>query len=215
MQDKTTPASITVAEARQIDCDAVKRLGMPSILLMENAARSVAEIAATLGDSFVIYCGPGNNGGDGLAMARHLGRSARVFLMAEPDAQRCPDAALQLSVLRNAGHPVTVGELPPPGLDTDVIVDAMFGTGLSRPLKDSAVAWVEQFNRSPGHKLCVDIPSGLDGDTGAELGIACRAETTVTFVAPKPGLLKAPSHVGKLIVVGLGLPQEPDRSEIP
>lgn len=208
MQDETTPVPISVAAARLIDRDAVERLGMPSILLMENAARSVAEVAAEMGNRFLIYCGPGNNGGDGLAMARHLGRVARVFLIEEPDPQRCPDAALQLTILRNAGHPVSVGELPTDGADTDVIIDAMFGTGLSRPLTGAAADWVTQFNRSPGRKLSVDIPSGLHGDTGEILGIACRADQTVTFVAPKTGLLTAPEHVGELVVVGLGLPQE-------
>jgi len=208
MPDDTNPAPISVDRAREIDRDAVQRLGMPSILLMENAARSAAEVAARLGDRFLIYCGPGNNGGDGLAMARHLGRSARVFLMSEPDPERCPDAALQLRVLRNAGHPLSVGELPPTGESTDVLVDAMWGTGLSRSLEGVAAAWVEQFNRSPGHKLSIDVPSGIDADSGAELGVACRPDTTVTFVAPKRGMVAVPEVVGQLVVVGLGLPRE-------
>ena len=84
--------SISVTEARAIDRHAVERLGMPSILLMENAARAVAETASKMGESFVVYCGPGNNGGDGLAAARHLGRRARVYLTREPDPSRAPDA---------------------------------------------------------------------------------------------------------------------------
>ena len=205
---ESLPVSISVAEARQIDRDAVEHLGIPSIVLMENAAKAAASVAATMGEQWVVYCGPGNNGGDGLAMARHLGRLARVFLMSEPDPQRYPDAALQLQILRRAGHPVAVGDMPPDGLATDVIIDAMFGTGLSRPLVGKAAAWIAQFNQSPGRKLCIDIPSGLDGDTGAELGVACCADTTVTFVAPKHGLLKAPGHVGALVVAGIGLPEK-------
>ncbi len=203
---KPKQASISVAEARQIDSDAVERLGMPSILLMENAARSAAELAATMGDGFLIYCGPGNNGGDGLAMARHLGAGARVYLLAEPDPERSPDAALQLRILRNAGHRIHIGEMPPDGPDADVIVDGLFGTGLHRPLTGVAADWIEQFNRSPGHKLCLDIPSGLHGDTGEVLGCACKADITITFAAAKHGLLRAPDHVGRLVVAGLGLP---------
>lgn len=203
--------TITVAQARAIDRDAVERLGMPSILLMENAARGVAEIAASLGERFLILCGPGNNGGDGLAAARHLGRAARPYLLAEPDAQRCADAALQLRILRNAGWEVPVGRLPQ--IDDDgswVWIDALFGTGLTRALDGEAARWVEAFNRGRGAKLCVDIPSGLHGDTGDVLGVACRADVTVTFVAAKPGLVvpAAARWVGRLEVVPLGLPAD-------
>jgi NAD(P)H-hydrate epimerase len=202
---------ISVAAARAVDRDAVLRLGMPSILLMENAARSVAEEARRMGDRYLIYCGPGNNGGDGLAAARHLGRGARAYLISEPAPDRCPDAALQLSILRNAGVVVPVGELPPYAEPGDVVIDAMFGTGLARDLDGTAAEWVERFNASPGRKLAVDIPSGLHGDSGEVLGVACRVETTVTFVAPKLGLVTAgaPQYVGRLVVVGLGLPHPP------
>ena len=160
----------------------------------------------------MIYCGPGNNGGDGLAAARHLssrhGATARVFLTCEPDPERCPDAALQLRILRNAGHPVAVGELPPLASPEDVVIDALFGTGLTRGIEGAAATWVERFNESPGRKLCVDIPSGLHGDRGVPLGPTCRGETTVTFAAAKPGLLVpgAREYVGKIIVADLGLP---------
>ena len=205
-----TMKPISVAQARELDRDATERLQMPSILLMENASRGVAEAAAVLGERFAIVCGPGNNGGDGLAAARHLGRSAEVFLLAEPDPERCPDAALQLRILRAAGHPVTVGELPahPPD-QRRVWVDALFGTGLARALDGEAARWVEAFNAGAGPKLSVDIPSGLHGDSGEVLGVACRADVTVTFEAPKTGLLApaARDHVGRLVVVPLGLPQ--------
>lgn len=203
------PRALSVAEARALDRDAVERLGMPSLLLMENAARGVARAAARLGDRFLILCGPGNNGGDGMAAARHLGRGARVFLLAEPDPERAKDAATQLAILRRAGYPVAVGELPAPLPDERCVwIDALFGTGLTRPLEGDAARWVRAFNAGAGPKLSVDIPSGLHGDTGEVLGVACRADVTVTFAAPKTGLLApaARGHVGKLVVVPLGLP---------
>ena len=184
---------------------------MPSILLMENAARAVAENARLLGERFVILCGPGNNGGDGLAAARHLGPHAAVWLLAEPDRDKTPDAALQLAILRKAGHPVSVGdELPTvvPG-QRRVWIDALFGTGLSRPIEGRATAWVDRFNEGIGPKLAVDVPSGFDADGGRPLGeTVVRADVTVTFAAPKHGLVRdgASEWVGRLVVGELGIP---------
>ncbi|HLU38298.1 MAG TPA: NAD(P)H-hydrate epimerase [Planctomycetota bacterium] len=202
--------AITVAQARALDREAVERFGMPSILLMENAARAVADEARCLGDRFVILCGSGNNGGDGLAAARHLGRRARVHLLAEPDPERHPDAALQLAILRAAGHEVLLGVPPDPIADGSAVwIDALFGTGLVRPITGEARRWIERFNATPGARLGVDIPSGLHGDTGEVLGIAARCHRTVTFAAPKVGMLvpSAREYVGELLVAPLGIPE--------
>jgi NAD(P)H-hydrate epimerase len=155
----------------------------------------------------VILCGPGNNGGDGLAAARHLGTAARVFLLGEPDPARVPDAALQLRILRNAGWRIEPGVAPDPSL-AGAWVDALFGTGLTRALDGAAAAWVELYNRARGPKLAVDVPSGLDGDTGAPLGPTCRCDVTVTFEARKRGLVQpaAAPYAGRVVVVPLGLP---------
>lgn len=201
---------LSVAEARAIDRDAHERLGMPTLLLMENAARGVAEAARGLGERFVILCGAGNNGGDGLAAARHLGfRRCALHLLAEPDPAKAPDAALQAAILRAAGAALHVGVPPDPAAHAGAVwIDALFGTGLDRALRDPAAAWVATFNRAVGPKLAVDIPSGLHGDTGAVLGVACRADVTVTFVAEKRGMQTATgrAHCGRIEVVGLGLP---------
>ena len=201
---------LTVAQARAIDRDASERLQMPTLLLMENASRAVADAARTLGDRFVLLCGAGNNGGDGLAAARHLGRACcSVHLLAEPDPQRAPDAALQLCILRAAGWQVAVGELPAAGAHGGAVwIDALFGTGLERPLTGAARAWVEACNAAAGPKLAVDIPSGLHGDTGRVLGAAVVADVTVTFVAPKVGMTvgDGPRCCGRVVVAGLGLP---------
>ncbi len=200
---------MSVAEARAIDRDAVERLGMPVLLLMENAARGLAEEARKLGRRFVVLCGPGNNGGDGLAAARHLGSACSVHLLEEPDASRSPEAALQLAILRRAGRNIIAGVKPDLGLhDGAVWIDAMFGTGLTRPLGGLALEWTARFNAARGPKLAADIPTGLDGDTGVVLGDACRADVTVTFHAPKIGMLQpaAAPYVGRIVVVPLGLP---------
>ncbi|MFN3244614.1 MAG: NAD(P)H-hydrate epimerase [Planctomycetota bacterium] len=206
----THPNALTVAQARAIDREAHDRLGMPTVLLMENAARSVAEAARTLGQRFVILCGAGNNGGDGLAVARHLGFArCAIHLLAEPDPERAADAALQRDILHRAGARLRVAQAPDPAEHSGAVwIDALFGTGLTRELTGAARDWVEVFNYATGHKLSVDIPSGLHGDTGEVLGIACRADQTVTFVAPKVGMRTetGEAHCGRITVVGLGLP---------
>jgi ADP-dependent NAD(P)H-hydrate dehydratase / NAD(P)H-hydrate epimerase len=203
-------APITAEEARAIDRDAAERLCMPTILLMENAARAVADCAATMGARFVVLCGGGNNGGDGLAAARHLGRDrCLVHALAEPDPARAPDAALQLRILRAAGWDVRIGTLPDRTAVGDaVVVDALFGTGLSRPLEGDARRWVESMNAMPGKKLAIDIPSGLHADTGEILGVAFRADVTVTFEAMKVGMTvrDGPMLCGRVEVASLGLP---------
>lgn len=206
---------LTVEEARAIDRDAVERLGMPSILLMENAARGVAEQARRMGSRFLALCGPGSNGGDGLAAVRHLLPAARAILLTEPDPERAPDAALQGRILRAAGVPLPAalpasGELAQLQADAGLVwIDALFGTGLGRPLEGLAARFVEAFNGAAGPRLSVDLPSGIDGDSGVAAGPACRAQATVTFEAPKRGLL-APAgrpYAGEIVVVSLGLPR--------
>lgn len=202
--------ALSVEGARELDRRAFAELGLPTLLLMENAARGVAERARALGSRWVILCGAGNNGGDGLAAARHLGYEAEVFLLAEPDPERCPDAALQLRVLERAGFAIHRGDPDPRAYGPEVVwIDALFGTGLARPLAGRAAEWVARFDRAAGPKLCVDLPSGLDGDTGEALGgIACHADETVSLHAPKRGLLAASAraYVGRLSIVPLGLP---------
>lgn len=204
------PVVLTVAQARAIDDDACERLGMPTALLMENAARSVAEVARSLGDRFVVLCGSGSNGGDGLAAARHLGLArCAIYLLAEPDPARAPDAALQRTILANAGVQVCVGVPPDVSSHVGAVwIDALFGTGLSRDLLGDARAWVETFNAADGTKLSVDIPSGIHGDTGEVMGAACRADVTVTFVAPKLGMTigQGPAHAGDVRCADIGLP---------
>ena len=209
---------ISIEEARKIDQDAVERLGMPSILLMENASRAVAEaaremIAAHHLDEVCVLCGPGNNGGDGLAVVRHLSGETpvRYWLLAEPDPERTPDAALQLRILRNAGLEPEAAEPGP--RDAALWIDALFGTGLARVPGGRAAEWIRTANASGGARLAVDIPSGLDGETGRLLddgqGPCCfRADRTVTFEAPKHGLVvdTARDHVGEIVVGRLGLP---------
>ena len=202
----------TPAQVREIDRMAVGYCGIPGYELMTRAGEAAFGIACQRWPEarrWLVLCGAGNNGGDGLAAVRHLGLQAcRIALLAEPSASKSPDAALQLRILRAAGCEVTVGELPAATPADAVWIDALFGTGLDRPLAGRAREWVEAFNVAAGKKLAIDIPSGLHGDTGEVLGAACEVDVTVTFVARKRGLTCAdgPRCAGRIVVAGLGLP---------
>ena len=201
---------LTIDQMRQAEQDCAG-IGISTDELMENAGKAVAEeVRKILGtidrQRILILVGPGNNGGDGLAVARHLGRTALVFLLDEP--RPGSDAAIQFDILRRSGFEIATTTPPDLAEDGVVWIDAMFGTGLSRPLVGRAALWVEAFNRARGPKISVDIPSGLHGDTGEVLGVACRADVTATFEAPKLGLVSGsgPEFTGRIEVVSLGLP---------
>lgn len=212
---------LTREDARRLDTLATERFAIPSLLLMENAAIGLAGAVTELLDTahashVVTVCGPGNNGGDGLALARHLsnaGVEVRVALGLKPAA--CTgDAGVNMTIVERMGIPTDI--IGPDGLeltrpDRTIIVDALFGTGLTRPIEGTFAAIVRSINdhASRGAVVCaVDIPSGLDADTGRPLGTTVRAHTTVTLVAPKAGFssLEAEGYLGDVRVVGIGAP---------
>jgi NAD(P)H-hydrate epimerase len=211
----TAPA-LPCAEVRAREQRAIRELGMPSLLLMENAGRNVAELLLSLGvaGEVVICCGKGNNGGDGLVMARHLDNRAipvRVLLFARPE-ELSPDAAVNYRILAGSGltpevHATAPGEDAFAGADW--IVDALFGTGLSGPLRPPFDAVVGRINESGAKVLAVDIPSGLDGDTGRPLGPTARANHTATLLAMKVGFLNeaAREWTGAVHLIDIGLPR--------
>jgi NAD(P)H-hydrate epimerase len=166
-----------------------------------------------------ICCGKGNNGGDGLVIARHLDAAnigVEIILTAPPD-QLSPEAALQHHIVHQAGIPTqiaTSAELTGAWFaerlaSADWIVDALFGTGLTGPLRPPFDQAVKTINAAAAKRLAVDIPSGLDGDSGLPLGETIRATHTVTFVALKAGFAKpaAKAWLGDVTVVPIGLPR--------
>lgn len=212
--------TLTRQQTRLVDERAIAELGMTGLVLMENAGRGVADVLAGLGAAgpMVIACGKGNNAGDGLVIARHLenrGYAVRTLLWADPE-ELSPDAAANYRILTAAGSAVErmLGPAGPSRLETaladaDWVIDALLGTGASgapRPPLDSVI---RSLNASPARKLAVDLPSGLDCDTGAVAEPTFRADHTCTFVAAKPGLLlpQAARWVGQLHVVDIGVPR--------
>ncbi len=207
----------TVQQMRDSDRKAVESLGLSTEILMENAGHAVwTVIRKEFGmrdRRFFIVCGGGNNGGDGLVVARLLhsaGADASVFLLAEESA--CSGAALaNLRAAVNCGVPVTVVRSPEElylGRRSDVVVDAMFGTGLSRKPDGLPAALIGRINAAGLPVLSVDIPSGVNGDTGAAPGVAVRATCTVTLGLPKRGNLLPPGRelCGRLYVSHISFP---------
>jgi NAD(P)H-hydrate epimerase len=217
--ERMTVRPLSRAEVRGIDVRAAEELGLPTLVLMENAGRGAADWLRKRVDApaaVLVACGPGNNGGDGGVVARHLdawGYWVRVVWFARPEELR-GDAAVQWKILDRAGidQECLEGEVADGALglaEADWVVDALLGTGLSRPVEGHLAAAIEALNRSRKPILALDLPSGLDADTGRPLGVAVRAEATATFVAPKLGFdaPEAAAYTGEVAVIDIGVPR--------
>lgn len=215
MRYTLTPAQMREAERRL--CEA---LGLPEAVLMERAALHAADAARRLTDGragrALVLCGPGGNGGDGLATARLLAAAGLPVTVWRLPGDPSPLCAMQLQWLSLRGgvdvQTLRAGSLPRIPADTAVIVDALFGTGLDRPLSGLAAALCGQVNERalPAPVLALDIPSGVNGADGSAPGGAVRASETVCFHALKTGLLlgEGPNHTGRVTVCDIGLPDE-------
>ncbi|WP_096358857.1 NAD(P)H-hydrate dehydratase [Variibacter gotjawalensis] len=198
---------LTTAEMNSADRAAISA-GTPGIDLMEAAGAAVAEAAEALvpSGSIAIVCGPGNNGGDGFVAARLLaerGRSVRVFLVGERNRLK-GDAA-------DAAKRWSRDVLTPDAIDFSgdaLVIDALFGAGLARPVDGAARRTIQAMNTSGAKVLSVDLPSGISGDSGAELGVAVKATASVTFFRLKPGHLLFPGrvHCGAVTCTDIGIP---------
>lgn len=206
----TDMKAVTTAQMKEIDRIAIEEMGIPSLELMENAARAVTDAVMQLGAKrVVIVCGTGNNGGDGLACARQLmqrGCTVTTILVGDP-AKQTPDSAANTRRLAEAGGELLPwnGTLPA----ADCIVDALFGFGLNREVTGMRREVIAAMNAAAVPIVACDIPSGLNGDTGLPMGIAVKAAQTITFTCPKVGLLapEAAAYVGRLTVAEIGIPK--------
>ncbi len=205
---------------RRVDQLAVERFGVPSIVLMENAARQVADVAQRMvadrpSPRVVVLCGGGNNGGDGLAAVRHLHirRVHAMGVLLKPRDAYTGDAktnlaicqAMELTLVDAADEPLeTLRNLEP----CDLLIDGLLGTGLTSEVRGPARDVIGWINTQPAPVLAVDIPSGLECDTGKPLGLSARADVTVTFVGMKVGFTQpgASKFTGKVIVADIGVP---------
>ncbi|MHC4497631.1 MAG: NAD(P)H-hydrate epimerase [Planctomycetota bacterium] len=204
------------AEVRAVDSRAINELGIPGVVLMENAGRSCAElIKEKLAGT--VFCGTGNNGGDGYVIARHLLNSGfRVIVVICGDRAKIRgDAKINLEILEKLGHPIEEVDLSAADIEgrvkalaggADMVVDGLFGTGLSGQLRSEHIELIESMNAQNCPILAVDIPSGLDCDSGQPLGAAIRAAYTVTFVAAKNGFAAtgARDYTGEVFIASIG-----------
>ncbi|MBI3835655.1 MAG: NAD(P)H-hydrate epimerase [Planctomycetes bacterium] len=210
-------------QVRRVDQLAVERYHMPSIVLMENAGRGAAEIIyKSFGQAgkATIFCGTGNNGGDGFVIARHLhnfGWAVRLIVTGEA-AGMTPDTRTNYAIVEAMGLPCTFAldrASQPTAVSEiqcdEVVIDALLGTGFRGTVREPLRSLIDDIHSRPKRAVvAIDVPSGLDCDTGAVGGAAIRADLTVTFAAPKIGFSQCAAHVcvGRIEVVDIGVPRE-------
>jgi NAD(P)H-hydrate epimerase len=210
------PLTISREQARELDRRAAEEYGLPSIVLMENAGRGVADTLCSLavGGPVAICCGGGNNGGDGFVVARHLdlrGYDVRVFTFSDPGRLR-GDALANYQVIEKGLVPIHAAsgvDLPQQLHEARWIVDALLGTGARGEPRSEMAEAIDTINSIGAPILAVDVPSGLDCDTGAASEHTIRAAHTCTFVATKPGFLApgAGTYTGTVHVLDIGAPR--------
>ncbi len=209
---------LKAAEAAEIDRISIYETGIPSAVLMEKAAMSVArhiqDICSTIYNNILpvnikvlAICGMGNNGGDGIACARMLkeaGFNASIFLAGDKD-KATEETKRQIGIARNLDVPFIT---KPEDNEYNIIIDALFGTGLSRDIGGIYTEWVDWINRQPSEVIAVDIPSGINADNGQIHGCAVKASYTVTFGSNKRGTVLFPgaAYSGRVVVADIGFP---------
>ena len=208
---------VTAREIRAIDQRATTEFGIPSMLLMENAGRAVAdEVGKLRARRVVLYCGGGNNGGDGFVAARHLAnRGVRcVVVYFKASSAMKADARLNFTILKEMKVPLFLWKSSTRALlqkrlrTADVLVDALFGTGLSRDVGEPYASAIEVMNRAQKPVVSVDIPSGMNTDTGMPMGRCVRATRTVTLALLKRAFRRRASRVytGRVVVADISIP---------
>jgi NAD(P)H-hydrate epimerase len=215
------PFAFTREQSRRVDQLAVQEFGFCGLVLIENAGRGVADVLCRLGidGAVAICCGKGNNAGDGFVLARHLdlrGHKVRVLLWAEPE-ELAGDAAANYGILAKTDVPIEVfGAAHDPQRLSQLlagvawIVDALLGTGSRGEPRPPLDEVIDQLNAAPAAKLAIDLPSGLDCDTGVPARHTIRAAETCTFATAKAGFSApaAANYVGRLHVLDIGVPRK-------
>lgn len=214
---------MTRQQVRDFDKWAIESLKIPGVVLMENAGKNFADIImpdirqAGL-KKICIFCGTGNNGGDGYVIARHLENNnfqTKIVIVGDI-GKIAGDAKVNLEIIRNIGLQIEnlgTAEMVSQNIiadlmkDCDLVIDAIFGTGLTGQLRPEYQSLINAINSAGRDIIAVDIPSGLDCDTGTPLGCALKAKRTITFAAMKQGFLNAAAkqYTGKVDVASIGI----------
>lgn len=214
---------VTASEMREMDRLAIDKIGIPGAVLMENAAAGASRIFLehfnpVPGSRVVIFCGKGNNGGDGFAMARRLSCTGMkvVVISLVQTSQLAGDALMNFEIVERMGLAVIPATTPSELTgcvehvrECDYIIDGIFGTGLSSEVKGIYLDAIRMINASKKRVMSIDIPSGLNADNGHVMGAAVRADLTVTFGFPKLGQLLFPGSdlIRRLVTVDIGIPK--------
>ena len=197
---------------KKIDSFVINELKIPSIVLMENAAISFVKHIDENENNFLIICGKGNNGGDGYAIARQLfskGKNIKIFCISNENMSN--DCMVNYKICKNMGIKIfyEIEELDKLLLDCNVVIEGIFGTGLNSEIKGIYREIIEKINTASNNKAIysIDIPSGINGDTGEIMGISVKADITISFVTYKKGFLnsKIKDYLGKVIIENIGL----------
>lgn len=213
---------ITPEQMRRIDSEAIGRIGIPGIVLMENASFHISMkayeiLARKKGRRVLVVAGSGNNGGDAFAVSRHLlsmGYPVSLYALSPIETLK-GDAAINASILDNMGFDIrlldgeeSLEQFARTCSEADLVIDGLFGTGLNRDIEGPALKVIEIINRFSACTLSIDIPSGVDGLTGRICGAAVNADYTITFFLPKLGMVQYPGAAcfGELTVVDIGIP---------
>jgi len=217
LEESHTENSITSREMRALELNA-EYFGVSRLQLMENAGHDLAlEIASRFetDKSVAIFCGLGGNGGDGLVAARHLsstGFRVTVILAGEAKLISHKEALRNWKALQFLREGIPIHEVYDssliPEVTAEIVVDALLGTGTKGRLKPPILRLVEKINASDAFRVAVDVPTGIDADTGEVLGKAVKANLTITFHKTKKGLKNAEDYIGELVVKDIGLPKE-------
>ncbi|MCF7886858.1 MAG: NAD(P)H-hydrate epimerase [Candidatus Omnitrophica bacterium] len=219
--------TITAEQMKKVDKAAIDEFGIPSLVLMENAGRAASDIAYNMlidkKNTVICICGKGNNGGDGFVCTRHLinkGVNVLVFLTCSRDKLK-GDAKINFSILEKMN--ISIYELTQEDnftnleneiINSELVIDAIFGIGISGKIREPYSTIIEIINKNKDKILALDIPSGLDATEGFSLGSCIKADKTVTFAAPKTGLVnnQGVTFSGEIVVADISIPKQILRS---
>ncbi|MEA3343611.1 MAG: NAD(P)H-hydrate epimerase [archaeon] len=204
---------ISVEEMKKTDEHAQTVLGIPALILMEtagaNAARIMHERFNLEEKNVTVFCGTGNNGGDGLVFARHAakyGASVSIVMVKPEKYIRTSESKTNYNIARNLGINVYVGNVPESLLNTDIAIDAMLGIGILDDVKEPYAGMIDIFNKLNCTKVSLDCPSGINADTGRICKTAVKPDITITFHEIKKGLNQ--SNCGEIVVTDIGINKE-------
>lgn len=212
---------LSAEEMQRLDRFAIEEIGIPSAALMENAGCAAAQVVLSMlkgkkNSRVSVFCGMGNNAGDGFVVARHLMNanvSVSVFLIGSP-RQLKNDAAINYNILKKCHCRIHIShavdkEVMKTVFSSDILIDAIFGTGINREVGSPFRDFIECLNQSGKRIVSLDIPSGLNGTTGKIYGTCIRATKTVTFGYAKKGFYQkdGPSLTGEVVVKDIGIPR--------